>query len=198
MNKLLVSALVFFICNLLLYTDNGILVEKKVTYAFPSQTASNYNKNLYINNKNKFSIVLPDGWKITAENNGDFKVIADDGNAATMNILILPLPEEIKNFTIANLTVEEIEFVVRGNVDNAAQMNSNLKFLGSGTTYINNKKAIWIKTSQLADSIPTTSILTLIWHNGNQYFITYGAKSYAYDAYYRLFEASIKSFAVDY
>lgn len=194
MNKLFFSALVLLICGLLLYSNNGTLSDKKATQALPNQTASKASiKNLYKDTEKKFSIQFPDGWKIvTGKNN----VVAGDGIAA-ININIRPLPDEIKDYTMERLTDDDIELVIKG--EKMIRTDTNFQFHQRGTTYINNKKVVWIKTSE--DS-PTgkgqiTTTLNMLWYNGIQYSITCAAQSHTYDSYHKLFEASVNSFVIE-
>lgn len=152
-----------------------------------------YKGNLYRNKENHFSIRYPDGWEQTGGRGPHTVVVFNSKDGDQINILVDNLPNDLKNVTIDQLTTQEIKSVVDANYN---QMKTNFDSTAvlhdSGTTYINNKKAIWCSISATQKNLDRTLkiryLFYIIWHNGKMYQIGGGTSPEKYDNMKKVFE----------
>lgn len=186
----------------------GNVQSTKKVQAVPTQVQSqtqgreSYNKNLYRNQENKFSIIFPDQWRIGGGRGEHVVVVATNTtDGSSINILVRALPNEIMNMTIDQLSDSDIQEIINFNISSARRGFPDVNLEGSGTTYINNKKAIWIKTTQTYrypdKSFKLTQMIYMIWTNGKLYQIAASASPQKFNAYAKIFEEVAGSFVYE-
>ena len=169
-----------------------------------SQTPSGkepYGKNLYRNKENHFSIVFPDGWAQGGGRGPNVVVVSKNKTGESINIIIKTLPEEFKSVSFVDFSKKDINDYIAGSMDAMHEFYPDASLDDSGTVYINNSKAIWIKTTKTyknpASTFKLTSIIYNIWKKGKQYTISCFAPPEKYASFEKLFQNAAGSFVIE-
>ena len=199
----IIFLLIFFICGC-----GGPVQQNIATAKIPAQTVSQppsgkepYGKNLYRNKENHFSIIFPEGWEQSGGRGPNVVVVSKNKTGESINIIVKELPDQFRKYTFENFSQQDVNDFVAINIQDTKKGYPDTSFDGSGTAYVNNCKAIWIKTTQTyknsTNSFQLTSIIYFIWKNGKQYTISCFAPPEKFAKYENIFISSIGSFVLE-
>jgi hypothetical protein len=155
--------------------------------SFASTSSAN---NLYRNDKHKFRITFPEGWKVERGSGPNTVVIASDNKGSSININITKTDS---NNSADMLSLELIPELLKA----LQSAYSDVELLDKSETYICNRKALMIKyngTYKHIKASPRMTVLTFVTvNNGHMFTITCGTGLALYRNYKKAFVDSVST-----
>ena len=166
---------------------------------YPLTVSALQKINLFRSKVQAFSIVFPDGWQQKEGQTPRTVVVAENSEGASIIVQVFQAPAEVSLDSVSDEVVSELIKDTLAGLK--ATMYPDAVLRKSGTTYIANKKAIWMQyTYSIKRPFATENVKTLLFSvfNGSKmYQILCTSSEKRYDYYDKIFLNTVGSFVFE-
>jgi hypothetical protein len=162
---------------------------------FVCSTHAGDSSNLHRDKTHAFSIVFPTGWQQRNGQTPSTVVVSESPYEDSIVIQVRQIPAQA---TLENLPAAELKAMFTDMAEALRVRFPDIVVKDSGTTYINNTKAIWmLYTYSYKQPFRTTKVTTMfyqVWHEGRIFSILCTSPSERYKLMSKTFLTSVRTF----